>query len=168
MSDYEHAIQLEDLDQFQDGESEDELHNYIIIKYRGAKGITWYRTPDDNSDLLDQASIDRYGQREKILDIGQGDATRADYVGTRYLAYHKDPLRKTEITIKGRIRTKYREWVPVNRVRAGQRVKVVDYRGGQVYFLRHTAYDVDNQVLQMSPDLPPDDLAVFFAQEKLG
>jgi hypothetical protein len=47
-------------------------------------------------------------------------------------------------------------------------VKVVDYRGGQVYFLRHTAYDADNQVLQVSPDLPPDDLALFFAQQKLG
>ncbi len=170
VSDYEYAIRTTDkeLTHFQDGEAEDELRNYVIVKYRDAKGITRYRTPDDNANLKDQASIDRYGRREKLLDVGQGDATRADYVGVRYLAYHKEPLRKTEIAVKGRIRTKGRQWVPVNRVRAGQRVKVVDYRGGQVYFLRHTAYDADSQVLRMSPDLPPDDLAMFFAQEKLG
>jgi hypothetical protein len=168
VSDYEYAVRLRDLEQFQDGEAEDELHNYVVVKYRDDKGIVRYRTPDDNANLTDQDSIDAYGQREKILDVGQGDATRADYVGERYIAYHKDPLHKTEMTIKGPIRTKDRVLVPCNRVRAGQRVKVVDYRGGQVYFLRHTAYDADSQTLRMSPDLPPDNLAMFFAQEKLG
>jgi hypothetical protein len=168
VSDYEYAIHLDDLEQFQDGEAEDELYNYVVIKYSDDKGIARYRTPDDNAGLMDQASIDEYGQREKKLDIGAGDVTRADYVGERYIAYHKEPLHKTEMAIKGRIRTKAKEWVPCNRVRAGQRVKVIDYQGGQVYFLRHTAYDADSQVLQMSPDLPLDDLAMFFAQEKLG
>jgi hypothetical protein len=169
ISDYEYAIHLDDMDRFSDAEVDDEIQNYVVVKYRDDKNITRYRTPDNNPGLKDQDSIDAYGQREgPPIDIGPGDATRADYIGERYLEYHKAPMHKTEMVIRGFIRTKAGMWVPGNRVRAGQRVKVVDYRGGQVYFLRHTAYDADNQVLQMSPDLPPDDLAVYFAQQKLG
>jgi hypothetical protein len=152
---------------FEDSESDSELYNYVIVQYKDGSDITRFRTPVDNAALMDTASIARYGRRDSPpLDIGAGDTTRADYLGTRYLAYHKDPLRKTSFTGKGRIRTSQGMWVPINRVRGGQAIKILDYNGGEVFWLTNTDYNAETAEMKMQPDLPPDDLVMLMTQEK--
>jgi len=163
-SDYEYEAHLADLASFQCDESDDALANWVVIKYEDDRGIEQWRTPTDNASLTDAASVSAYGQRDVEVDIGLGNTTVADYVGERYLAYYKDPLKKASFSIVGKIRQKNGAWVPANRVRAGERVKVVDYGGGTVFVLGRTAYDAESGVLSMSPDLPEDGLDLFFAQ----
>lgn len=152
---------------FEDSESDSELYNYVIVKYKDGSDITRFRTPVDNNALMDTASIALYGRRDSPpLDIGAGDVTRADYLGTRYLAYHKDPLRKTSFTGKGYIRTNKGMPVPINRVRAGDAIKILDYNGGEVFWLTHTDYNAETTEMKMQPDLPPDDLVMLMTQEK--
>lgn len=169
VSDYEYQVSLADLQSFSDDETDDELYNWIPVKYTDEKDRIRYITPDDDSDLKDTDSISDYGQRDApTIDVGVATSTLATNVGKRYLEYHKDPLHKTSMVIVGEIRTKEGIRMPANQVRAGQRVKLVDYGGGTIYFLRHTSYDAESATLTMSPDLPPDDLAVFFAQRERG
>lgn len=167
VSDYEYAVRLADLESFSDELDDSQLFNYIIVKYTDEGNIAQYRTPTDNASLTDSDSVSDYDQRETTLDIGQGDTTRADYVGERYIAYHKDPLHRTSFSVKGRIKTKEGLWIPANRVRAGERVKIIDYDGGTTYFLRHVRYDVTNQILSMQPDLPPDSTDTLLTQQEI-
>lgn len=164
---YKYMVELADLTEFRDAESDAELYNYIIVKYQDEGDVTRYRTPVENGDLQDATSVARYGRRDYVLDIGSGDTTRADYMGERFLEYHKEPLRQTSFSTVGKIRNNRGVWTPANRVRAGDGIKILDYHGGEVFFLRHTVYDAESEVLQMEPDLPPDDLVIYTAQEEL-
>lgn len=166
--DWEYECHLADVTRFEDDVSDEVLHNYVAVSFTDGARMKRHRTAEDNADLQDAASMAAYGRRDHVMDIGQGNASLADYVGERYLGYHKDPLPKTALSVVGRLRNKRGTWVAANRVRAGERVKLVDYRGGQVYVLRHTRYDAETGVLEMSPDLPPDDLAILFAQREAG
>ena len=168
ISDYEYAMRLADLVDFSDEPTLDELWNNIIVKYTDSYGQTQWLTGDDNANLTDATSVAAYGERHSPpIDIGKGDATLAASIGARYLAYHKDPLYKTSFSIQGEVRTKEGVWQPVGWMRAGQRIKILDYQGGTTYFIRHTQYNADAQVIRIQPDLPPDDIAIFMAQRGL-
>jgi len=172
--DWEYEMRLGELAEFQDDLSDDELYNYVIVRYLDENGRSTFLTPEDDGSLTDAASIASYGQRDYVLDIDHADATIAAYAGARFLAYHKDPLHKARFSLRGRIRGKNGMWWDASTVRAGKRVKIVDYAAagavgaGTVFVIRHTAYDAETAMLALSPDLPEDSLEVFFAQREAG
>jgi hypothetical protein len=169
VADYEYIASLEELEQFSDEPTLDELWNWIIIKYTDSEGLTQYLTGDDDATLTDASSVAAYGERHsQVIDIGKGDDTIAQDIGQRTLAYHKDPLYKTGFTLRGQVRSKAGVWLPANQVRAGQRIKILDYKSGITYFIRHTSYGADGGTLRIEPDLPPDSMAVFMAQREMG
>lgn len=143
-----------------------QLYNNVIVKYTDERKAERYRTSADNSALADNASIAAEYRRDKYLKIGDGDATRADYVGQRYIQYHKSRLTRGTITVRGHIRQKDGGYIPVNRVRAGQRIKLADT--GEIFFIRHTAYESESQTIRISPDLPEDNIATLFLQRERG
>ena len=165
---YDYALRLADLADFQDDESDDELVNYVIVKYLDDKQMVRHRTPAINASLTDTTSIARYGQRDKLIDLGQASVDVADYVGERYLNYHKSPLHKSSFSLVGQITDARGMRWPANRVRAGQRVRILDYAGGITFVLGHTSYDAESGLLVMTPDLPRDDVAIYLAQREAG
>lgn len=143
-----------------------QLYNSVTVQYTDERKVGRYRTSVDNAALADSTSIAAEYQRDKFLKIGDGDATRADYVGQRYIRYHKDRLTRGTITVRGYIRQKGGGYIPVNRVKAGQRVKLMDT--GEIFFIRHTAYEAETQTVRISPDLPEDNVATLFLQRERG
>lgn len=168
VSDYDFGVYLGELRDFNDTETDDQLHNHIQSKYRDENNITRYRTPTETANLEDSTSKTAYGRRDHPLNVDASDVTMADYVARRYLALHKDPLRKTSFTLDGLVHSKTKMPTPVGWIRAGKRVKVLDYGGGTTYWLRRTEYNADEVSLRCEPDLPPDDLAIYIAQAGAG
>lgn len=143
-----------------------ELYNSVDVQYTNAKKEARYRSSADNAALADSASIAAEYRRDKFLKLGDGDATRADYLGRRYIQYHKDRLTRATITIKGFAATKEGGKIPANRVRAGQRIKLLNT--GEIFFIRHTSYDAETQTVRISPDMPADNVAMLFVQRERG
>lgn len=166
LTDYDYFVELGELADFSDEESFEELYNYIQVKFDDADGKTSFVDPDDDANLKDTTSITDYGQRDKVLYIGKSTTAKATEYGERYLALHKDPLRKAGLSVVGSIRKKGGVRVPVNRVRSGKRVKVMDYDGGTTFFLQRTSYNAETKVMRMEPDLPPDNLAILMSQRE--
>lgn len=165
VSDWDYQVRLEDLQDFVDEPTLDQLWNNIIIKYTSTYGLTEFLTGDDDATLTDTDSVADYGERHSPpIDIGKGDTTRAQYIGQRVLDYHKDPLHKTAFSTSGEIRNKQGTPIPVAWVRAGDRIKIEDYKGGTIYFIRHTQYDDRSRTLRVEPDLPPDDIGILMSQ----
>ena len=65
---------------------------------------------------------------------------------------------KTSFGLIGYVKNKQGIPIPANRVRAGQRIKITDYNGGEVFFIRKASYDAESKYLKMEPELPPDDI----------
>lgn len=169
VSTWDYAVRMAELASFSPEESEEQLFNWITVRWTDSEGAAQYLSPDDDATLKDDTSIARWGRRHNpTIDIGQATGDKALQVGQRYLEYHKDPLNKTGLSIKGFITTRYGQRVPVNQVRAGQRVKVLDYQGGTTYFLRETSYASESDTLTASSDLPPDTLMILMSQERGG
>jgi len=169
VSSWDYAVRIAQLASFSPEESEEQLFNWITVRWTDSEGVAQYLSPDDDATLKDDTSIARWGRRHNpTVDIGQATGDRALQVGQRYLEYHKDPLNKTGLSIKGFITTRYGQRVPVNQVHAGQRVKVLDYQGGTTYFLRETSYASESDTLTASSDLPPDTLMILMSQERGG
>jgi hypothetical protein len=168
VADYDWLVTLADLDAFDYQDDDSQIYNYVIVQYRDDKNITRYHTPTDNTSQTDAASIAAYGRRDYVYDIGDGDATRAEYVGDRFLQYHKDPLPRCSMTLTGRIRDSHGRWQPANRVRAGDRVRVADWQGGVTYFLRTANYDAETMQLSMGTDLSPETLPMLLARQEIG
>lgn len=168
VADYDFRAYLGEFEQFTDTLSDDQLFNHIQAKWKAEENITRHRSPTETSNFEDTASKALYGRRDHLLNVDASDITRAAYVARRYLALHKDPLRKTSFTIKGSIDSKSGMPTPVGWVRGGKRVKVMDYGGGTTYFLRRTEYRADEVETRCEPDLPPDDLAIYLAQVESG
>lgn len=168
LTDYKYGAHLADLKDFTDTESDDQLHNHLQVEYQDENNINRYRTATLTSTYEDASSKTSYGRRDHLISIGQSGPVRADYVATRYLALHKDPMPKTGFTITGTAKRKGGTPIPVGHIRAGNLFKIFDYNDGQIYWLRRTQYNADEGTSRCEPDLPPDDLAVYFAQQRAG
>ena len=169
LTDWEYELSLQDLSSFNDEESLDQLYNYIHVQYTNASGFVDYVSADDDEDLFDLDSIATYGRRDKVLDVGKGLFAVAKNYGQRFLEIHKDPLRKSRLSTRnGLIRRKDGTMEPASWVRAGKRIKLVDYNGGTVYLLRRVDYNAESGELMMEPDLPTDSLSIITAQQTLG
>lgn len=161
---YEVTLSARELAGFTYEKISDELWNAAIVQYQNERKETRYRTSTDNAALADATSIANEYRRTKYLKLGAGDATRADYLGQRYVQYHKDRLTRATIEIQGYVKNKGRGKTPANRVRAGQRIKLVNT--GEIFFIRHTSYDAETQTVRISPDMPVDNVAMLFVQRE--
>lgn len=143
-----------------------ELYNNVDVQYINEREETRYRSAADNPALADAASIAAEYQRDKFLKLGVGDATRADYVGSRGIEYHKDRLTRATIAIQGFVTLKGGGQVPASRVRAGRRIKLMNT--DEVFFIRHTSYDAETKTVRISPDMPVDNISMLFVQRERG
>lgn len=169
VSSWEYEVSITDLTAFAPEESEDQLFNWISVRYTDEAGKSHLLTPDDDADLKDATSIAAYGKRcSPTLNAGTASPAAAKSLGQRYLAYHRNPLPKMSLTQTGVIRRYGGEVVPVNRVRAGERIKVIDYRGGTVYFLRSVTYNAQQNTIRATSDVPPDDVNILMTQFEIG
>lgn len=160
VTDYDYIVNVSDLASFKPEETDDQLYNWVTVKWIDEAGVDRYLSPDDDSDLQDSASISDYGERHApTLDAGYSSQTYAKQLAQRFLAYHKDPLEKMSLSVVGVIRNKRGIEFPVSWVRAGNRIKVSDYEGGKIYFLRQATYTVNTDKLEVSSDVPPDNIA---------
>lgn len=162
-------VSLEEITGFDDKESKDELYNYMWGKFTNAKGITVLRSPDLSSSLKDTASIAKYGRCDSpVIDLGNSTTAQADQYLARSLAYHKDPLRQTRGTLTGTVTDVYGVRWPVNRIKSGDTLKIVDYRGGDSIYLRKTSYKADKKELTFESDLPQNSLEIMLNQRELS
>ncbi|MCI0366348.1 MAG: hypothetical protein L0219_21005, partial [Phycisphaerales bacterium] len=96
LTDYDYAVRLDEdnIDSdllFPRDFSQEALANWIIVEYTDLLGRRTYLSPDDNSALKDQTSIDTYYQADEVIQLGTVSAAVALNIGRRYLAAHKDP-----------------------------------------------------------------------------
>lgn len=168
VADYEYVAELSagELSALTYEKVSDDLYNSVDVQYINNRKETRYRSSADNAALADAASIAAEYRRDYPLKIGDGDATRADYVGRRFIQYHKDRLTRATIAIQGVVTTKEGGQVPASRVRAGQRIKILNT--DEILFIRHTSYDAETQTVRISPDLPVDNIAMLFVQRERG
>lgn len=168
VSDYDYQFRLndEELRSLNYQKISSQLFNNVIVQYENERDELRYRDSDDNAGLQDTDSIAAEYQRDYYIKLGQADTTRTDYVGGRFIEYHKDRLTQATFSVQDKIQHKSGNWVPVNRVRAGERIKLLNT--GEIFFIRHTRYDVESKTLQISPDLPRDNLQMERAQVGRG
>lgn len=168
VADYEWLASLADVNNFRDEEVVDEVKNWIMVRYTDDDNVVRYVSPDDNASLKDTTSIADYYERHHALDAGNCDQATAIELGTRYLEYHKDPPHRMSFDIQGFIRQKGGGEAPVGWVRAGDRIKMIDWNDGETIFVRTCRYNAETGVLHVERDLPPDGLEVYLAQREAG
>lgn len=164
--DYDYLIQLDDreLRELQDERLSSELYNHVTVGYTDEQGIFQTVTPDDDATLKDTASIARDYQRGYYLELKQCTEAQAIYLGRRFLEYHSMRKFGGSFTVVGEIETAGGGMVPVNRARAGCRVKLANT--GEIFFIRHSRYDAEAQTVTLSPEAPSDNLDMWFAQQE--
>jgi hypothetical protein len=146
--------------------SREALSNWIAVRYVDEKAVVRYRTPYENTNLTDAASVAQYGQRDMDIDIGSGDAALADAIGQSFLRRYANPKTKGEFEIAGSIPTKGGAMVPVSQIRAGERLLWLPT--GETFFLGEVDYDFEAHRARLRTDLLPDRLEMYLAQRKRG
>jgi hypothetical protein len=135
----------------------DSISNWIVVEYQDENGWTQYYTPDDDATLKDTTSISDYGQRDKVLQIGDATSTMALAYGKRYLKKYKDPQWKvnTPIQIVGYIKKKDGSLLPSSQIVAGKRLRIMNYLSdlsgtGLTLLITRTNYNDDNEICSLS------------------
>lgn len=166
VDDYEYIVELSqpELAGLSYERPSSELYNNVTVQYQNERDETRYRTSNDNAALSDLDSIAREYQRDYYLRLGQGDPGRADYLGQRFVRYHKERITRGTFSIRGYATTKSGSQMPANRVRAGQRIKLLNT--GEIFFIRHTSYDAETQTVRISPEPPQDGTQMLFNQRE--
>lgn len=166
VSDYEYEARLgaKELAQLNYEKISSQLYNSTTVQFTNEKNDVRYRTSADNPTLADSASIAAEYQRDHYLKLGQGDTTRADYIGQRDIEYHKDRQTRGTIPLTGLATLKGGGKIPTNRVQAGHRIKLLNT--GEIFFIRHTSYNAETKQVRISPDLPQDNIAMLFVQRE--
>jgi hypothetical protein len=166
VSDYDYIVDINDqqVAAFQRERDGAQLYNYIIVEYVDDVGITRTRTPDDNANLKDTASIATDYRREKVLSIGKASTDDADNLGRQYLQYHAERRFVGSISLSGDVRTKSGLLVPACWVRAGDRLRIANL--DTTILLRHVSYDAETGRLTVSPETPPNRVEMKIAALK--
>jgi hypothetical protein len=148
-SDYDYAVNLAQVDKFTDyGPAM--MANWVVVGYTDSEGVRRYRSPLNDSNLVDSESVARWGRLDgPVLQAGYSTSTLASNLGKRYLALHSQLDSVVELEVSGRVRTKQGQAVPVSWVRAGDRIKVMGWLGDRVYWIYGTEYDVRRGVLRI-------------------
>lgn len=160
VDDYEYVVTLNQaqLAGLNYEKTSDGLHNAVTTGYTDEKDITRYRTATDAESIAAEYWRDHY------INLGTGDADKADFINDRYLAYHKNRRTRGSLSIRGFISLKGGSQIPASQVRAGTRVLLANT--DEVFFIRSTSYDDETQTVRISPDMPEDNLNILFAQRE--
>lgn len=146
----DYRVSILECDQFQDYGSV-EMANYVVIAYQDTRNVTLYRTPINNTDLQNAASIAAYGRKDSpVFNIGPSTAAFADAVGEQYLATFGGLSSALELQISHSITNAHGVRVPVSRVRAGQCLKITDWPNSGSYWIYSTRYNVEDDSLFLS------------------
>lgn len=181
LSDYDYGVRIDDLNLqgIEIAPNYDGIYNYISVRYRDAAGVERVVSPDDDANLTDATSVATYGRREpqQPLDIGLGTQALAVTVGRRYLAQAKDLRHYVSgpITVKEYIVGKNGERVPCSQIRAGKRIRVLNFlndeigvsNAGLTFIITHAQYRDDTREMSISTGVS-DDLALYIARLQAG
>lgn len=166
VDDYEYQIELSDreLQDIQEERISSDFFNHVVVGYVDSQGALQYLTPEDYPELKDVTSIANGYRRGYYLELQQSDQVQALALGKRFLQYHRNRVFSGSFRVTGTIQTRAGYDVPVNRVRAGQRVKVVNT--GEIFFLRHVAYDAESRQATLSPEMSKDNIRMFLVRQE--
>jgi len=148
--------------------------NDVIVSYVDANGVTQWLTSADDGGLGDGTSQLNYGGTfQASLQAQTTSSTVAATLGKRYLAQNKDVhfYVSGSIPQKGYLLGKNGNPVPASEVRAGKRLKVLNWltdevgvsAAGLVFIISHTSYDDDSETVTIDCGLP-DSLAIMIAR----
>lgn len=176
LTDYDYVVTLAELEGSVEVKRavDGAVYNWIAVRYRDElNNRQVVITPDDYATLKDTTSIALWGQRELIVDCDTGSATTALNFGRRVLGWRKDAKYKVTapLRIRGTIRSKIGQRIPVCRVASGARVKIENFLADEVgvtdagltFVITATTYRPDTETLEMSTGVP-DNLAVYLAR----
>jgi hypothetical protein len=173
LSDYDYAVTLGPGTLQNISLAQTPVYNDIIVSYTDANGITQWLTSADDAGLTDATSTAAYGTIQTALGVGQVSSTVAANLGKRFLAANKDVhfYASGSIPVQGYIIAKNNNPVPASEVRAGKRIKILNFLsdevgvsgGGLTFLISHTAYDDASETVQIDCSVP-DNLAVLLAR----
>jgi hypothetical protein len=168
--DWEYVLPLEDPESYNIKQDFSQVYNWIVCQYRDAAGKTVVVTPDDDATLKDTVSIAAYGYHSTTVDPATSSAAVALNFARTFLAANKDPkwVVGSSIPVKGWIKDKYNNLMPVCQIRAGERVHIPNYLtdlsgSGLTLLIARAEYDDDGQTTNLTFTVD-DSLAVILAQ----
>jgi hypothetical protein len=160
LNDTEYVVSLGDQNlagSFRAAPDKTSVRNWIAVEYKTADGKPVWVTPDDDSSLKDQTSIDLYGQQEEWLSLDSTDLTAVTNYAKTYLDAYKDPEWQLSggIQLHGYVRTVGGAVKPVSEVRAGERIRITDFLPdlsgtGMTFLISSTRYDDNGEVNTLS------------------
>lgn len=160
INDTEYVVSLGDqnlVGSFRAAPDKTSVRNWIAVEYKTADGKPVWVTPDDDSSLKDQTSIDLYGQQEEWLSLDSTDLTAVTNYAKTYLDAYKDPEWHLSggIQLHGYVRTVGGAVKPVSEVRAGERIRITDFLPdlsgtGMTFLISSTRYDDKGEVNTLS------------------
>ena len=151
-----------------------QIFNWISVEYDDVdEERTIIVNPNDQATLLNQDSIDEWGQRELPLKIGKADATMALNIGVTALAAAKNPsiYVKGPVGVQGYIRNIGSGITPSSQIKAGDRIRFENFltdlvgieAAGLTTIITSTSYNDATETTSMTFGVP-DNLSVFLAQ----
>lgn len=160
-TDYEYIISMAEAPGLTISEDFDQIINDMVVSYNDPDGKQYYRTSADNAALGDSTSQALYKKRQPKtpFSLGLSTSTIADAYAQRLLAYYKDPLYHWSgpLMVAGYIRGKGDNPIHASEIRAGNRIRIEDYKGGHTWVITQTQYTDDGEICTITvgePDLP--------------
>ncbi len=183
LTDYDYAVRVDeatlepnfDISEGYIGSDENNVWNWIVVRYQDEQGFARFATPDDDANLKDTDSITDWGQRDYLLRIGESDANTAANYGRRFLLAHKDPVwhMTKPIKVRGSIRSEDGNPIPASEIVAGKRIRVENFLRDPatltedlIFLITKTSYDDNKEVCTITTGRP-DSLDVILAQQSL-
>ena len=162
LTDYDYSVRIEEIEgEFKTEWAFDEIVNWIILQYTDENGDQVWITPDDDATLKDTTSITSYGQKEKVLKLGNVGLAEAVNYAIRYKNANRYSKKRLTgpVKKKGFIRTKAKDFVPVSMVRAGTRLLIENYLqeldgSGIMFLITSTAFDEETETLTIRAGTP--------------
>ena len=140
-------------------ESIKDTANYIFVRYRAETGRSKTVGPDDDATLTDSDSTsEAWGQIDKTIRSRETTQANAINAGQRYLAHFKDRqwYMRRPVQVQGYLESKRRARVPVARVRAGERIKLLDFAGNEkIFVITHARYHAERDIVSITGGRPP-------------
>lgn len=138
-----------------------DVANYIWVEYTTERGFRAIVSPADNAALTNSTSVSNnpWGQIDRSVSL-DAETTEEQAVkwGARYLSRFQNLqwTVKTPVRVTDYLQSKFKRRIPAAQVRAGQRVKLVDFaEEDQIFIITHTSYNDERRQLTFSAGIPP-------------
>lgn len=174
LSDYDYAISLDASTLVSLALAQTPIYNDIIVSYTDVNGVPQWVTSADDAALTDTTA--GYGTYQFTLQSGNATPYAlavAKNLGKRFLAQNKDPhfFVNGSIPVTGYILGKNGNPVPASEVRAGKRIKILNFLSDEVgvsgagltFVITRTSYDDTTETVNIDCGVP-NDLAVLLAR----